>query len=377
MPERLLNLDILPLTLFYIFCGLFLIQALYYLVIFLRLARFRPVHGKGSGKGVSVVICAHNEYHNLKANLPSILQQDYPEFEVLVVDHASEDETNYLLKDLQREFPNLKSIEIKKDLNFFTGKKFPLAIGIRSAKYEHILLTDADCRPASPGWIRTMQEAYEKDVNVVLGYSPYSRTRSLLNKLIRFDTAHIAVQYMSYALAGIPYMGVGRNLSYLKSLFYDNKGFISHYRIKSGDDDLFINRVARGSATAVSVDPASFTFSEPKKSFGHWITQKRRHLSTSTHYRFSHKLLLGLYSASMLLFYSLFILMLSMNYSVIPVLGIFIVRMGVQYLILGSGFRKLNEKDLVLFIPLLEIVLLLLNAVIGVTNIFSKPSKWK
>jgi glycosyltransferase involved in cell wall biosynthesis len=376
-PERLFTPGELPMALLYVFFAFAFIQLLYFLIFFLRLARFRDT-GKGSREpGVSVVICAHNEYYNLKANLPLILQQDYPEYEVLVVNHASDDETVYLLSDLQREYPRLKSISIREDLNFFSGKKFPLSIGIRSAKYERILLTDADCKPASSGWIRSMQSAYSENTKIVLGYSPYQRSGGILNRLIRFDTAHIASQYLSFALAGLPYMGVGRNLSYNRSLFYDNKGFISHYRISSGDDDLFINRVAKASNTAVCLNPGSFVFTEPKKRFGQWITQKRRHVSTSVHYRFIHKFLLGLYAFSQAGFWVMFILMLSLNFSLFPVLAVFCLRTALQLSVLAGCFRKLGEKDLILFIPLLEILILLINACIGAANIIRRPSRWK
>ncbi|MCX6281862.1 MAG: glycosyltransferase [Bacteroidetes bacterium] len=377
MLDRLVNTDTLPLTLLIILASFFIIQMMYYLIIFLRLARYKGPAPSLSENGVSVVICAHNEYHNLKVNLPLILAQDYPEFEVLVVNHASDDETSYFLSDMQREYPKLAKIEIQEDLNFFTGKKFPLAIGIKSAKYEKILLTDADCKPSSPNWIASMQSAYSQGIKVVLGYSPYSSRKGLLNRLIRFDTAHVAIQYLSYALAGLPYMGVGRNLSYLKSLFYDNKGFIPHYRVTSGDDDLFINRVAKKSNTTIVVNPDSYTISEPKMTFGQWVTQKRRHLTTSVHYRFITKFLLGTYSYSLFCFYIMLVLMLALNYSIFVVLGLFVLRMGAQYLIFSSCFRKLNEKDIILFIPLLEIVLLLLNAGIGISNLFSRPNKWK
>ena len=377
MLDRLVNLDTIPLVLLIIFSCFFLIQIAYYFIFFLRFAAFKG-HAPAQAKtGVSVVICAHNEYYNLRANLPLILEQDYPEFEVLVVNHASDDETSYLLSDLQRAYPRLKSIEIQENLNFFSGKKFPLAIGIKSAKYDKILLTDADCKPASPNWITNMQSAYSNGIKIVLGYSPYTHSKGLLNKLIRFDTAHVATQYLSYALAGLPYMCVGRNLSYLKSVFYDNKGFIPHYNIRSGDDDLFINMVAKKSNTAVEIHPGSFTISEPKKTFGHWITQKRRHITTARHYRFIHKFLLGSYSYILFCYYFLFALMLAMNYSIFPVIGLFVLRLAVQYMILSRCFRKLNEKDLILFIPLLEIVLLLLNTGISITNFFRRPTKWK
>jgi len=330
-----------------------------------------------SNRGVSVVICARNEYLHLKENLPLILEQDYPAFEVLVVNHSSDDDTQYLLTSLAATYPNLKNITIQQDLNFFSGKKFPLSIGIKSARYDQVLLTDADCKPASRDWIRHMQSAFTPKIEVVLGYGSYSRSPGLLNRLIRFDTVHIAIQYLSYALAGIPYMGVGRNLSYLKQIFYRNNGFISHYHIRSGDDDLFINRVARRSNTAIMVHPDSYTLSDPKQTTGQWITQKKRHLSTSNLYKFSHKLLLGMYAFSLVAFYLLFILMLSLNWSAVPVLGLFFIRLVSQYVVFAGCMKKLNEKDLVVFLPFYEVLLLLFNAGIIISNIFHKPTRWK
>jgi len=377
MPEGLFDLRPLPLILLSIFVLIFLIQMIYYWIIFRKLGWYRQTSASGKQAGVSIVICAHNEYYNLKENLPLILEQNYPEFEALVVNHASDDETSFLLAELEIRYPHLKTIEIKEDLNFFTGKKFPLSIGIKSAKYNIIVLTDADCKPASREWIAHFQSPFAGNTEIVLGYGPYNRSKGFLNKLIRFDTVHIAMQYLSYALAGIPYMGVGRNLSYKKELFYRNNGFISHYRIRSGDDDLFINRVAGKDNTSIMVEPGSYTYSDSKKSFEKWFTQKKRHLSTIRHYRFKHKFLLGTYSSSLWMFYIFLTLLLSFNFSIIPVLGIFLIRLVTQYIIWSRSLKRLGEKDLLPFVLFYEILLLLLNSGILVSNTFRKPTRWK
>ena len=377
MPEGLFDLRPLPLILLFIFFLLFAIQLIYYLVIFRRLGWYRQTSSAGKQTGVSVVICAHNEYYNLKENLPLILEQNYPEFEVLVVNHASDDDTAYLLAELEERYPHLKTLEIKHDLNFFTGKKFPLSIGIKSASYDIVLLTDADCKPASREWISQFQSTYTGDTEIVLGYGAYNRSSGFLNRLIRFDTAHIAIQYLSYALSGMPYMGVGRNLSYNKDLFYRNKGFISHYRIRSGDDDLFINRVARKDNTAIMVEPGSYTYSDPKRSFEKWFIQKKRHLSTSRHYQLKHKILLGTYSTGLWIYYLLFVLMVSFNLSIIPLIAIFSVRLLIQYIIWNQCLRRLGEKDLLPFVLFYEILLLLLNSGIMVSSLFHKSTRWK
>ena len=199
--------NVLFSILFFIFSISAFIQLIYYWVLFSRLAFYRAKSRKRTKEPVSVVICAKDEYENLQTNLPLILEQDYKEFEVVVVNDASEDDTAELLTDLSLKYKNLKIVDIKADLNFFKGKKFPLSIGIKSAKNDIILLTDADCKPESKNWISHMQSAFTGDKKIVLSYGAYEKKKGILNKIIRFDTLHIAIQYLSYALAGIPYMG--------------------------------------------------------------------------------------------------------------------------------------------------------------------------
>jgi cellulose synthase/poly-beta-1,6-N-acetylglucosamine synthase-like glycosyltransferase len=357
--------------------GLLLIQLLFYWVVFIRLAIHKPSKLHKETKGVSLVICSRDGHNYLKENLPYILDQDHPNFEVVVVNNNSEDDSAYLLARMAEQDPKLQVVEMKQNLNFFSGKKFPLSIGIKSAHNDIILLTDADCRPLTRKWLSYMQQSFDDSAEIVLGYSPYKRSKGFLDKLIRFDTAHIAVQYLSYALAGIPYMGVGRNMAYTKSLFYESQGFISHYNISSGDDDLFVNRVANRKNTRVMIDPDSFTISEPKKTFRNWIIQKRRHLSTGKFYRWKHKLLLGTYNISIALFYLLFIYLLAVNYNIILVLALFSLRFLSQLFIFRKCLNRLREKGLWLLIPILEIFMLLLNTTISITSLFSKPVRWK
>ncbi|MBN1340415.1 MAG: glycosyltransferase, partial [Bacteroidales bacterium] len=300
-----------------------LIQLIYYWLVFSRLAFYRSKPREGATEPVSVVICAKDEYHNLKKNLPYFLEQDYPDYEVVVVDDASDDDTAELLEDFAREYPRLKPVTIRQNLNFFRGKKFPLALGIKSAKHELILLSDADCRPAGTGWIGQMAASFSPEKEIVLGYGKYEHRRGFLDKLVRFETVMTALQYLSFALSRIPYMGVGRNLAYKKTLFFRAGGFISHYKISSGDDDLFINRVAGRRNTTVSLNPEAFTVSRAKTRFSDWWRQKKRHLTSSGFYKTKHKILLGAFSFSQFLFYLSFAFLLSINYNIVLALPLF------------------------------------------------------
>ncbi|MCB9015210.1 MAG: glycosyltransferase [Lentimicrobiaceae bacterium] len=355
-----------------------LIQLAYFWLIFSRLAFYnsakRPVNE--AKEPVSVIICAKNEYHNLVRFLPAILEQNYPEFEVVVVNDASDDDTFYLLRELADKNPRLKVINITQNLNFFTGKKFPLSIGIRSAKYDVVLLTDADCYPAGPEWLAGMQAAFTGKTEIVLGYGPYAPQPGLLNKLIRFDTLMVAVQYMSFALSRMPYMGVGRNLAYHKSLFFQTGGFVKHYKISSGDDDLFINQVAKGSNTRIQVSKETYTFSKSKQTFASWFRQKKRHLTTGGLYRTKHKLVLGLYSFSQLSFFVLLIALALLRVDWILLTSVFVIRLISQLIIVKKSMFRLNEKHFFLLSPLFEIVLMLINLLLGFAGLFSRKTQW-
>jgi glycosyltransferase involved in cell wall biosynthesis len=335
------------LYLFCIFAAAALIQILYYLIYFKRVADYQlPVTEHSQTHPVSVIVCSRDEAANLARNLPGILVQQYPTtHEVIVVNDNSVDESRFVLEELGKQFKHLQVIGLSQEGKLIAGKKFPLSIGIKECKHEIVLLTDADCVPATEHWIAKMQAAYQPGIEIVLGYGAYYKSPGFLNKLIRWETFHTALQYFGFALAGTPYMGVGRNLSYRKDVFFRNKGFSAINNLPSGDDDLFINKVAHKGNTAVVIDPDTFTFSSPKKTWKDWMRQKTRHYSTGKYYKRSHRYLLGMYAATLFLFYPLFILSLiffDWRWALIP----FALRLLVQGAVLKKAMKKLQESDL-------------------------------
>lgn len=355
-----------------------IIQLLYYLLVFSKLAFHKEENKQRTEhQPVSVIISAHNEDYNLQKNLPAILNQNYPDFEVVVVNHASTDNTSNILIDLKLQFNNLKIVTIERELNFFKGKKFPLSIGIKSAKNELLLLTDADCKPNSDQWIKLMAANYTSKTDVVLGYGPYNMSGGFLNILIRYDTFMIALQYFSFALIGLPYMGVGRNLSYRKSTFYKNKGFTSHYNIPSGDDDLFIRQVSNNINTKIEVSENSFMYSEPKHRFIDWFRQKQRHLSTGKLYSPLFKLLLGGFSFSQLLFYATLVILLSKNVLLITTLAIMLITISSRIFIQKKAALKLGENQILLFSLFGDILYVVLLPLITIISSIRKPVSWK
>ncbi len=347
LPKLLATLN-WPLILFIAFAAVSFIQVFYYLFFFMRLAFYNIKEKQVSQThAVSVIVCARDEAENLSLNLPGILVQDYKTtHEVIVVNDNSYDESKYLLEALQKEFRQLKIVELTQEAKMIPGKKFPLSIGIKSANHEILLLTDADCVPASEQWINKMQNSYDENTEIILGYGAYHKKKGLLNKFIRWETYFSALQYMSYSLAGLPYMGVGRNLSYKKNVFFRQKGFSAHNKLAGGDDDLFINRAATAKNTRISTDPDTFTLSNPPLTWAQWRKQKARHYTTSKYYKPIHKFLLALFAFTQFSFYPLLIVT-AIFYSWQLALAIGGFRLLLQLFIYTKTLKSFGEKDLI------------------------------
>ncbi len=364
--------------LFYLFIAVVAGQFLYYVVIFGKFSFAKWTALPQKRVPISVIVCAKNEEDNVKEFVPLLMQQDYPDFEVVLIDDASSDETLELFEAYEKQYPNIKLVKVQNNEAFWGNKKFALTLGIKAAKNEYLLFTDADCYPASTQWIKEMSSQFSAQKTIVLGYGAYEKTKnSLLNKLIRYETLFTAVSCFSWAKLGKPYMGVGRNLAYKKDEFFRVRGFMDHMKIRSGDDDLFINQAATGSNTTVCFSPDGFTYSKPKTSFKSWFAQKRRHVATASYYKGIDKFHLGVFYILQLLFLLLPIVLLAFQFEWIIVLSLLAFRYTFTWISLGFAAGKLKEKDVMYWYPFLEIVLIITQFNLFISSMFSKPVHWK
>ena len=351
-----------------------LIQLFYFLFFFRKIIFFKDINNNFN-PSVSIIICAKDEYKNLENYLKTILNQDYPNFEVIVVNDQSVDSSRYLLENFEKRYNNLVVVNIDDNVKHSIGKKFALTMGIKTAKHEFLLLSDADCFVESKHWISSMVHNF-KSSDIILGYGNYEKKPGLLNMMIRFDSYIVALQYLSFSLKSLTYMGVGRNLAYRKSLFFKNKGFANHLHIPSGDDDLFIKEVAEDSNVIIEMSKNSHTISKAKDSWSSWIRQKKRHFSTSTLYNLNVKFFLGLFPLSQLLFFGSLCLLIILKVSFVIWLPILVVKLLLSYLMSYFTMKRLNCIDLLFFQPFLEIFHLIFHGLLFIFSVNQTPKKW-
>ncbi len=327
-------------------------------------------------KGVSVVICAKNEEENLQRFLPAVLEQDYPLYEVIVVNDGSEDNTAEVLARFAQQYKHLRLTFVPCGAQLRSSKKLALTLGVKAAKYDYILLTDADCRPASKHWIAQMvmgfnqesraksQESGTNTTEIVLGYGAYDKEKTLVNRFIQYDTLFNGLQYMGLAIAHHPYMGVGRNLAYRKETFFAHKGFAGLLGSRAGDDDLFVNKIATSHNTQVVLTRSSLTWSEPKHTYREWLMQKERHLGVSPQYKWGTKLRLFFEPLTRALFYAGLIVagVCSMNWLVWAIAGgLLLARLILQLSVLNVAARRLKGQWFGLSVLFFDIFLPLNN----------------
>lgn len=363
----------------------FVVQLFYYLYYYASVLGLKrsiikaDVPFLSSYPGVSVVICARNESENLIKFLPSVLKQSYPNFEVIVVNDGSSDITTNVLTEMALEYPHLYHTYVPQEAQVMSSKKLALTVGIKAAKHELLLFTDADCKPVSDYWIKNMVRNFTPQKDFVLGYGAYEQKKGLLSHLISYDTFFIAMQYMGFAIKGHPYMAVGRNMAYRKQLFFNMKGFASMLHLQSGDDDLFVNKAATRTNTRVEINPDSATVSTIKESFKDWYIQKERHLSTASYYRSGSKNMIGVEVFTRGLFYASLIAVCILAPLMVGIiaLSLFLLRYLTQALVINITAKHFRERRFYLSILLFDILLPLISLKAMMENKFRRTAKYK
>ena len=361
--------------LFWFASSIILIQLSYWVFFYFSLTKKINL-GPAKDVPVSVIVCAHDEEQNLRELIPLLLSQNHAAFEIIIVDDRSNDGTYDLLLTETKNHPTLKMIHINLKPNHVNGKKYALTLGIKAARYDWVLLTDADCRPNSGEWIGQMANAFIEKTSIVLGYSPYRAEPGLLNAFIRFETMLTAIQYFSFAMSGFPYMGVGRNLAYRKNLFLDNKGFNGHISVTGGDDDLFVNQHANSQNVSLVVNEKATVFSKAKTNWKEFFQQKLRHLSVGKYYTVKTKLILAPFSISMIFFWPIAFASLfsSLWYWALAAM---LLRWMFQLIVAFRFSAMSHEKFNPFLIPLVDIIFWFYYLVTGLSALATKRIKWK
>lgn len=350
---------------------------LLYLICFITAFLRKRSENNNEPPAVSVLVCAHDEEINLRELLPQLLSQDYPQFEVIVINDRSNDGTyDFLLSETKRD-ARIRMVNIEQVPHHVNSKKFALTLGIRAASFDCILLTDADCRPAGKNWISSMCRQFDSQTQFVIGFSPYQKLPGFLNLFIRFESILTAVQYFSFALLKSPYMGVGRNLAYRKAFFLEKKGFNQFLNVTGGDDDLFVNQHAKGRTTKIQFSPESQIFSVPKTSWRAFFKQKVRHLAVGKRYRLKHRILLGIFTLTWIITWFTGAALLIIDIKAWWIAVALVVRM-IMLVIAVRTFVKQTRLPFELWtVPILDFLYSIYYISTGLVALLTKKIRWK
>lgn len=327
----------------------------------------------------SVIVYARNDAENLKRHLTDILEQDYINFEVIVVNDASWDETEDVLREFLRKYTRLKVVNVPEQERFKRNKKFAITMGVKAAQHEHLLFTEANCQVASRKWIKHMAAGFNEQTEIVLGYAAYQKAPGLLNLLTRYENFNKAINYMAFALRGGAYLGSGRNIAYLKSVFFRGKGFASHMHVPFGEDVLFVNQhAAKNNISIVSEDSSQVSqLHDNSIGLAQFLAQKIREMQVFSLLKPLDKFKIRLQSVSLVLFYATIITLTIIQFNWQVLLAIYVLRLLLQYIVYLKAFKKLSTPELKWFFPILDVFYSLYVLLLGTAFLFKNKRQWK
>ena len=341
---------------------LFFIQSYYYLGLYRNLY----LHSQKTKEAtdtppLSVIIVAKNAASDLQKNLPAILEQDYPNFEVIVIyEQLTDENCEETLKILQEKYPHLYHSFIPNSARYISHKKLGITMGIKASHHEWVIFTEPNCKPSSNQWLRKMASNFTPDTDIVLGYSNYEEAKGWFNRKITFDTLLSSMRYLGMAINGHPYMGCGRNLAYRKSLYYNQKGFTNHLNLQRGEDDLFINQVTTANNTRVEASSESVmritTPHYPKS----WKEEKLSYVTTSRHFKGTAQYLIGGESCSRLLFLACVLVcivfgIIKQDWIMVGIASLlWVLRFILQVVVFRKTSIALNERKFIFTLPLFD-----------------------
>ena len=289
----------------------------------------------------------------------------------IIIDDYSDDLEYEKTKEIISKFEWVKLIQSKSK----KGKKHALRQVFLSYPENNFILLDADCRPISHEWLTQMQSQLNSN-DIVLGYGPFFKENSFLNKLIRFEASWIAAQYFGYALRGIPYMGVGRNMAVKSTLYNILDKSIKGKEIQSGDDDMLVQALQKDSNVGIVTTKESFVYSKAESTYTSYLNQKRRHISTSSYYKPVHKALLGGIAICQILFYP--VLFISIFYLTTKVwLSLFLIKWLSSWYYFYAISKRLDEHDLKNIGPFMEIIYSFHLIILALSSFARRTVQWK
>jgi len=322
---------------------------------------------------VSVIICARDQADVLFTNLPAFFDQNYPEFQIIVVNDASSDDTEHILQQYE-DHENFYHTFVPKGVRSISARKMAMTIGIKAARYDYVLFTDASAIPRGTNWIASMMRHFDTGGAVVFGYTSYKEKKGISKRFVAYDNLFSAIQFMGFALRGKPFKACSANMAFRKELFFKNKGFSSHLFLQSGDDDLLISEMADKYNSRIDFDPDSQLIIDKDDVSYQWKEQTISHFSTSNRYKLSVRLLLFLESFTRSLFYAvilylLIVCLLEASYSWLLLTAVlFLIRYIVQLLVINKSAVQLSEPQFYISLPIVDFILPLIKLLIRLFN---------
>lgn len=340
--------------LFYIFLGLAGLQVIYWLIFYLKFAISKPSKKSPKRIPVSVILYVKNQMSEIVDVLPKLLSQQYHDFEVVIVNNASTDDTLEICKEFASLYPNIRIVDVINNEAFWGSKRYALTLGIKASRHEYLLFVDCDTQIPSDNWLWQMSAQFTLNKTIVLGMTQYTKSKDFFNKWIRFEHTFTQLQNFSFSRFVTPYNLVAKNVGYKKEEFYKVNGFIEHMNDVQNEQEFLLKKIATSKNVTVCDEPLSTIFIPTPKNNKEWKIEKKRQLKVLKQMSFGAKFLHTLHHLTRIILLPITVILLCWLYQPIVVLSIYFILFLLRWLVFSLALNKFNQKDIKIWYPIFE-----------------------
>lgn len=319
---------------------------------------------------VSVVIYVKNKAFLLEEHIPIFLEQSYPNFELVLVNHASSDHSLEVIEGLMERYPNIKLVNVENKERFWANKKYALTLAVKASSHDCILYTELDSLPMTNQWIQSTVDQFVGDKSIVMAPVQYTAK----NPFLRYIDAIHQLQSFSFANLGNPFRASKANFAFSKDEFFRVKGYISHLDIPVGITTLFLKDAGNKKNTAVALNHDNFVCAKQKVTWATFWDRQLREAQLFQYYNFKNKFLLSVFNLSKLALYLTLPIGLFVNWQVYG--GILLSYYLLYYLSCSKSLIKLKEQKLLYILPILDLYYAIHLMLLFLASKFIRPKTW-
>jgi len=332
------------LALALVFAVLFIISILF-LFLFTGRILFRKKIQHSTAAPLSLIYTVRNEETRLKNNMAPVLSINGVDFEVIVVDDFSQDNSFQVLGMLRGRSDRLKVSTLQQETRFST--KMAQNLALKAASFEWILTVPISYENASIEWISGISNALDFNKTVVLSYCSAQNSGGFINRIYRIENYLSFTKSVGYILNNFPFVYSEENVAFQKKKYFEIGGHGLKISEQYANLELLINFFIRKKTTSILFESVTAIKKTEDLIWNDYLDILKKSLRIEKHLSGSKKAMLAFDEITKLLFPPVTVVVIILLFDLWPLFSALLLIMFIARLVIIKIMQnRLNERKI-------------------------------